>query len=222
MNNLICANDLNIGYCEKSVANNINFTINKGDYLFVIGENGAGKSTLIKTLLSFIPVISGELTFNIGKNEIGYLPQQTDIQRDFPATVEEIVLSGRLDGKFKIFFNKQDKEEAVKNMKLMKIYDLRKHPYKALSGGQQQRVLLARALCATKKILLLDEPVTGLDSEMTEQMYNLIKELNDNGITIIMISHDLDAIDKYASHVLKIGKIPFFGSVLEYKGGIAC
>lgn len=216
-NNLIFTNNLNIGYHDNVVASNINFTLNEGNYLCVIGSNGAGKSTLIKTLLSFIPSISGELKMNIDKNEIGYLPQQTDIQRDFPASVKEIVLSGRLDGHFKPFFTKEDKAIAKRNMELMKVWDLKDKSYKTLSGGQQQRVLLARALCATKKILLLDEPVTGLDPDMTKLMYELIKKLNNKGMSIIMISHDLDAVTDYATHILRIGNNPFFGTSKEYK-----
>ena len=216
MNNLIRATHLSVGYGANTVARNINFEVNEGDYLCIIGSNGAGKSTLIKTLLGFIPKTDGLLETSLKENEIGYLPQQTDIQRDFPASVKEIVLSGRLDNSFRPFYTKKDKEIAKTNMEKMKIYDLKDRSYKTLSGGQQQRVLLARALCSTKKILLLDEPVTGLDPDMTKLMYGLIKDLNNEGISIIMISHDLDATTEYASHILRIGQNPFFGTSKEF------
>lgn len=216
MNNLIRATHLSVGYGANTVARNINFEVNEGDYLCIIGSNGAGKSTLIKTLLGFIPRTDGLLETSLKENEIGYLPQQTDIQRDFPASVKEIVLSGRLDNSFRPFYTKKDKEIAKMNMEKMKIYDLKDRSYKTLSGGQQQRVLLARALCSTKKVLLLDEPVTGLDPDMTKLMYGLIKDLNNEGISIIMISHDLDATTEYASHILRIGQNPFFGTSKEF------
>ena len=216
MNNLIRATHLSVGYGANTVACNINFEVNEGDYLCIIGSNGAGKSTLIKTLLGFIPRTDGLLETSLKENEIGYLPQQTDIQRDFPASVKEIVLSGRLDNSFRPFYTKKDKEIAKANMEKMKIYDLKDRSYKTLSGGQQQRVLLARALCSTKKVLLLDEPVTGLDPDMTKLMYGLIKDLNNEGISIIMISHDLDATTEYASHILRIGQNPFFGTSKEF------
>lgn len=217
MSNLISVNNLSIGYDGDIVAKDINFKINRGDYLCVVGSNGAGKSTLIKTLLSFIPKVAGDIEFNIGKNEIGYLPQQTVVQREFPASVWEIVLSGRTNGKFKPFFTIEDKKIAKENMEKLDVYKFKDRSYKTLSGGQQQRVLLARALCSTKTILLLDEPVTGLDPEMTKQMYELIKMLNEEGVTIIMISHDLDAVTTYASHILRIGEHPFFGTSTEYE-----
>lgn len=215
MNNLIKANNLTIGYGQTAVAYDINFEINEGDYLCIIGSNGAGKSTLIKTLLGFIPKIDGTLNININPGEIAYLPQQSEIQKEFPASVMEIVLSGRLNGKIKPFFTKEDKQIAISNMKKMGILDLKDKSYKALSGGQQQRVLLARALCGNKKILLLDEPVTGLDIEMTKLMYDIIEKLNKEKITIIMISHDIDSI-KYASHILKIGNKCIFESRDKY------
>ncbi|MCR5189402.1 MAG: ABC transporter ATP-binding protein [Treponema sp.] len=218
MAQLKCEN-LTLGYNSKVVAENISFQVNKGDYLCIVGENGSGKSTLMKTLLHLIKPLSGTIETGDGvlADEIGYLPQQTEVQRDFPASVKEIVLSGCQSrcGR-RPFYNKAEKQLALDAMEKMGITHLAKKCYRELSGGQQQRTLLARAFCATQKMLLLDEPVTGLDPIATEEMYSLIKDLNDNGITIIMISHDVDAALKYASHVLHIGKEIFFGKVGDY------
>lgn len=221
MAQLICKN-LSLGYDGREIINSINFSVNKGDYLCIIGENGSGKTTLMKAILGLIQPISGEMIFADGfsKKEIGYLPQQTDYQRDFPATVYEIVVSG-FQSKlgFKPFYSKEEKTLAEKNMELMGILHLKKRCYRELSGGQQQRVLLARALCAAKNVLLLDEPVTGLDPKVSQEMYSLIETLNKSGITIIMISHDIASAIKYGSHILRIdrgNKDLFFGTVSEY------
>ena len=216
---LLTVSDLSVGYDSQAVISNLNFTVNPGDYLCIVGENGAGKTTLMRTLLRLIPPISGSITPGEGLklNEIGYLPQQTAVQKDFPASVREIVLSG-CQGKcgFRPFYNAAEKKLAADNMARMGITDLDRRNYRHLSGGQQQRVLLARALCATGKLLLLDEPVSGLDVNATVDMYRLIKELNEEGVTIIMISHDLEAAYKYASHILHIGSSIFFGTKDEY------
>ncbi len=218
MAQLKCEN-LTLGYNSKILAQNISFQVNKGDYLCILGENGSGKTTLMKTLLHLVKPISGTIENGDGllPDEIGYLPQQTEVQRDFPASVREIVLSGCQSrcGR-RPFYNRAEKTLASQAMQKMGIENLAKKCYRELSGGQQQRVLLARAFCATQKMLLLDEPVTGLDPQATEEMYNLIKELNKNGVTIIMISHDVEAALKYASHVLHIGKEIFFGKVTDY------
>jgi zinc transport system ATP-binding protein len=173
----------------------------------------------MKTLLQLKSPISGDIIVGDGlkKNEIGYLPQQTIVQKDFPASVKEIVISG-CQGRcgLRPFYNKQEKQIAKENMERMGIIDLANRCYRDLSGGQQQRVLLARALCATRKILLLDEPVSGLDPKVNMEMYNLIEELNKEGITIIMISHDMSAALRYASHILHIGDKIFFGTKEEY------
>lgn len=218
MAQIICQN-LSVGYDSKVILKNLSFEVNKGDYLCIVGENGSGKTTLIKSILGLIPTISGKLETGEGlkSNEIGYLPQQTVVQRDFPASVKEIVLSG-CQGRMGLrpFYSKSDRLLAEKNMKKMDITDLSKRCYRELSGGQQQRVLLARALCATQKLLLLDEPVSGLDPRVTAEMYQTIKSLNDEGISIIMISHDVDAAVKYASHILHIGNTVFYGTTEEY------
>lgn len=215
----IIGNHISIGYEGKDILTDISFEVNRGDYLCIVGENGAGKSTLIKTILGLIAPIKGEIVLGDGlkKNEIGYLPQQNLVQRDFPASVEEIVLSG-CQGRmgFRPFYTKEEKALAREQMERMHLMDLSKRCYRELSGGQQQRVLLARALCATRKILFLDEPVGGLDPKMTREMYELIKKLNEEGISIIMISHDVTAAVKYASHILHVNRHPFYGTKNEY------
>ena len=184
---LLACQNVSLKYDANVIVRDINFSVNTGDYLCVVGENGSGKTTLIKTLLGLHASSSGTIVTGDGlkRNEIGYLPQQTLVQRDFPASVYEIVLSG-CQGRCGIarFANRS---------------------YRDLSGGQQQRVLLARAFCATQKLLLLDEPVSGLDPNATEDMYRLIEELHDDGVTIIMISHDIPSALRYATHILHIG-----------------
>lgn len=218
MAHLKCIN-LTLGYNSKIILENLNFEVTKGDYLCILGENGSGKTTLMKTLLHLLKPISGTIQTGDGllPDEIGYLPQQTDVQRDFPASVKEIVLSGcQSRCKKRPWYNSEEKNLTEKIMKQLEITNLSKKCYRELSGGQQQRVLLARALCATQKMILLDEPTTGLDSQATEEMYSLIKKLNDSGITIIMISHDVEAALKYAKHILHIGKKIFFGDIKDY------
>lgn len=220
MSQIECRN-LALGYEKRAVAEDINFTVNKGDYLCILGENGSGKSTLIKTLLGLTRPLSGEMQFGdrLSAKDIGYLPQQTLAQRDFPASVWEIVLSGCLNRSgLKPFYSRLEKEIARENMEQLGISHLAKKCYRELSGGQQQRVLLARALCATRKMLLLDEPVAGLDPKATAEMYEVIYELNQkHGITIIMVSHDIMAAVPYASHVLHLSNKPlFFGTKEDY------
>ena len=209
-----------VGYEGKSVLQELNFEIFAGSYLCIVGENGSGKSTLMKTILGLQPPISGRILTGDGlrKNEIGYLPQQTLVQKDFPASVKEIVLSG-CQGRCgsRPFYSKEEKRLAAESIRKMQIESLSGRCYRELSGGQQQRVLLARALCATRKILLLDEPVSGLDPKVTAQMYTLIESLNrQDGITVIMISHDIAAAVKYASHILHIGDTVFWGTKEAY------
>lgn len=213
---ILCEN-VKLGYGSKVVFENLNFEVMAKDYLVIIGENGAGKSTLIKSILGLIPTLDGKIEFNDGllKNEIGYLPQQLDYQKDFPATVYEVVLSGCLNKSKGPFYSKLEKQKALEMMEKLSILDLKKQSFRNLSGGQRQRVLLARALCATSKVLLLDEPVAGLDPNTTAQLYNLIQKLNEE-ITIIMISHDINTSLKYASHILKLGKNPFYGTKDQY------
>ena len=219
MAQLTCQN-LTVGYDGRTVLQGLNFEVNPGDYLCIVGENGSGKSTLMKTILGLQAPISGRILTGDGlrKNEIGYLPQQTQAQKDFPASVREIVLSG-CQGRCgsRPFYSKEEKRLAEENIGKMGIGSLTKRCYRELSGGQQQRVLLARALCATRKMLLLDEPVSGLDPRVTAEMYGLIETLNrEEGITVMMISHDISAALKYASHILHIGDSVFFGTRDDY------
>ena len=204
---LITVTDLTLGYGSRAVAEGVSFTVEKGDYLCIIGENGSGKTTLMKTLLGLQAPLSGEIRKEgLLPGEIGYLPQQTDVQKDFPASVREIVLSG-FQGRagLRPFYTRAEKERAAEVMDRLGVSALARRSFRELSGGQKQRVLLARALCATEKILLLDEPVSGLDPDAAETMYRTIRKLNDAGTAVIMISHDIAAAEKYASRILRMG-----------------
>ncbi len=216
---LLTCQNVTLGYDNKPVVSGLNFAIKSGDYLIILGENGSGKTTLMKAILGLINPMQGRITTGDGlkANHIGYLPQQNDIQKDFPASVNEIVLSGCLNQMgWRPFYNKTDKALAQHNMARLNIAHLAKCSYAELSGGQQQRVLLARALCSMKKMLVLDEPVAGLDPKASEDMYRLVHELNQQGVTIVMISHDLLSID-YSTHILSIGKEIFFGETDQYR-----
>ncbi len=218
---LLECDNVSFSYENTEVIKNVSFQLNDGDYLCIVGENGSGKSTLIKGLLGLKQPSGGKIVRCDGlrANETGYLPQQTPAQKDFPASVFEVVLSGRLNSRgFRPFYSKQDKNIANENIKRLGIEEIKNQSYRDLSGGQQQRVLLARALCASKRLLLLDEPVTGLDPIITEEMYRLIEDLNKNEkITIIMVSHDIGASVKYASHILHLNyDKSFYGTKDEY------
>ena len=217
---LITCRDLCLGYDGQEILHNLNFNVDTGDYLCIVGENGSGKSTLMRTLLGLQQPLSGSITLGEGltHRQIGYLPQQTIVQRDFPATVREIVLSG-FQGHMGLrpWYTRAEQDEARRQMERMNIIPLENRCYRELSGGQQQRVLLARALCATERVLLLDEPVSGLDPQVTAEMYALIQKLNREGVTIIMISHDIHAAMAYASRILHIGDTIFFGTPERYR-----
>ncbi len=216
---LIEIKNASMGYEGKTVLSDINLKINEGDYVCIVGENGSGKTTLMKCLLGLMSVQGGSISYGDGLKqcEIGYLPQQTVLQKDFPASVSEVVFSGCLNQKHTLFYSKEQKESAAKNMELTGIYQLRKKCFRELSGGQRQRVLLARALCATHKLLILDEPITGLDPKASSDMYALIKNLNKNGITIIMVSHDITASVNNASKILHLAKNTYFyGTAHQY------
>lgn len=219
MPQLLCQN-LAVGYDGKTVVSRLNFEVCAGDYLCIVGENGAGKSTLVKTLMQLQSLLSGSIWFGDGlqKKEIGYLPQQTIVQKDFPASVQEIVRSGcQTRCGLRPFYSREEKQLAADAMRKMQVEGLRKRCYRELSGGQQQRVLLARALCAARKMLLLDEPAAGLDPKVTAELYSLIEKLNrEDGVTILMISHDIHAAVRYASHILHIGQEVFFGTKEAY------
>lgn len=219
---LLECKDLCMGYEGKTMLSGVDFQVERGDYLCVVGENGSGKSTLLKGLLKLKSPVSGEVILGEGlsQKEIGYLPQKLPSQKNFPASVYEIVLSGRLNHLgWKPFYSKKDKKIVMEKMKWMGIYDLRHESFADLSGGQQQRVMLARALCATSKLLILDEPVTGLDPIVTKELYDLIKRINEEQkITIIMVSHDTKASIEQASHILHLhGKQLFFGTADAYQ-----
>ena len=220
MAQITCRN-LSFAYDGETVLSDIKSSLDAGAYLCIVGENGSGKSTLMRGILGLKQPSKGEIVFDdLKPTEIGYLPQQTQIQRDFPASVREVVLSGRLNSmRGRLFYNAEDKAAAAENMERLGIDDIADRCYLELSGGQQQRVLLARAMCATKKLLLLDEPVTGLDPVAANEMYNLIKLVNlcDN-TSVIMISHDIHAAVRYATHILHLGRSQlFFGTTAQYR-----
>lgn len=208
MAQLICRN-VAVGYGSKVVLHNIDFEVHAGNYICIAGENGSGKTTLMKTILGLQKPLKGEIHLGDGlhANEIGYLPQQTVLQKDFPASVLEIVLSG-FQGTCGIrpFYNRKERKRAQEALQEVGMDRFSRNCYRELSGGQQQRVLLARALCATKKMMVLDEPVSGLDPKASADMYRTIYRLNRQyGITILMISHDLDLAKRYATHILRVG-----------------
>lgn len=220
MSLLTCEN-ATFAYEGRAVLRNISFNVEKGDYLAVVGENGAGKTTLIKGLLGLKEPVSGNLSYGWGleSDQIGYLPQQTEIQRDFPASVREVVLSGclnRLGGK--AFYTRELKKLADDRLELLEIASLGNRCYRELSGGQQQRVLLARALCATRTLLILDEPVTGLDPVIARGLYDILREIRrKKEITVIMVSHDVRGAVEEADHILHIaGEVKFFGTTEDY------
>lgn len=220
MSLLTCEN-ATFAYEGRAVLRNISFNVEKGDYLAVVGENGAGKTTLIKGLLGLKGPVSGNLSYGWGleSDQIGYLPQQTEIQRDFPASVREVVLSGclnRLGGK--AFYTRELKKLADDRLELLEIASLGNRCYRELSGGQQQRVLLARALCATRTLLILDEPVTGLDPVIARGLYDILREIRrKQEITVIMVSHDVRGAVEEADHILHIaGEVKFFGTTEDY------
>ena len=202
------ADDLSIGYGSRIVAEDISFTVHQGDYLAIVGENGAGKTTLMRTILGLQKPIRGSLSFGkeFSSEKIGWLPQQKETQKDFPASVHEVILSGCRTDSRRIFYQKAERERAEKAMEALGISDLCNCSYRKLSGGQKQRVLLARALCSSDGLMMLDEPVTGLDPETSRLMYSLIHQINQDGQTILMITHDLSAGLKDATHVLHMGE----------------
>ena len=217
---LISCRDVAMTYENTVALRDLTFTVESGDYLCVLGENGSGKSTLIKGLLGLKAPTRGTITFGDGlrQNEIGYLPQQTQIQREFPACVSEVVLSGCLNRGGLPFYTRADRERARENMEKLELSGLSRRSYRELSGGQQQRVLLARALCATRKLLLLDEPVSGLDPVAAAHMYELLARLNrEEGITIIMVSHDVRGALESANRILHLHtKMLYFGPAEDY------
>lgn len=217
--NLINIDNVSFGYSNQmEVIKNININVKENEFIAIVGENGSGKSTLIKCILGLNKVTKGKIEVN---GRVGYLPQMTDIQNNFPATIEEVIISGTIPNNVKkIWYTKEDKDLAKKIMKELDLYDMRNKSFSELSGGQKQRVLIARALCSTDKIMLLDEPVNGLDPKIVTQIYQLIDKLNkEKGITIVMVSHDIDRALSYCSRVIEItdGKINFDDIPSKYK-----
>ncbi len=212
----ITCRDVALGYEGRIVTENLSFTVNGGEYICIVGENGSGKSTLVKALLHLRTPMRGSITLGDGlsPSQIGYLPQQTPVQRDFPASVGEIVLSGCLNRcGLRPFYTRQERAVADACMERLGILDMKRRCYRDLSGGQQQRVLLCRALCATRKMLLLDEPAAGLDPPTTKELYGVIDTLHRDGITVVMVSHDIEAALRHATHILHIGHDrPFYGT----------
>lgn len=217
---LIKCTNVNLSYEGFTVAKDVTFDINSGDYYSIIGRNGSGKSTLLKALLGLKQPESGKIEYSDGlrRADIGYLAQQTPVQKDFPASVKEVVLSGCLKGRgFMPFYSKKDKQLAEEKMSLLGISNIQNKCFRELSGGQQQRVLLARAMCSAKKILFLDEPVTGLDPVVTTEFFNIINKMHKSGITIVMVSHDIHCAVKYSNRILHMDNgIAFDGSAAEY------
>lgn len=217
---LIKCENMDLSYEGLAVAEDITFQINKGDYYSIIGRNGGGKSTLLKALLRLKSPAKGKIVFGDGlkQSDIGYLAQQTPVQKDFPASVYEVVMSGCLKSdQFWPHFRYQEKRRAKEKMRLLGIENLRDKCFRELSGGQQQRVLLARAMCATKKILFLDEPVTGLDPVVTTEFFSIISDMHKNGVTIVMVSHDVHCAVKYSNRILHLDKnIMYDGTVEGY------
>lgn len=220
---LITLQDVTIAFEGVAAVEHVSFQLERGDYMVIVGENGSGKSTLVRAMLGLVRTKSGSISYGDGlkRNQIGYLPQQTAAQRDFPASVQEVVLSGcasRLKP-MQFFYGKKLQERALEKMEMLDIVSLKDKSYRTLSGGQQQRVLLARALCATDSLLLLDEPVTGLDPATTKELYALIRKLNrEHGVSIAMVSHDLRDAMTDANKLLVVDKgVDFCGSIADYR-----
>ena len=222
MKNLITVKNLKVSYGTKKVVENISFNVEEGDFLVIFGENGSGKSSLVKVLLNLKEPSAGEINYHDGlkASQIGYLPQSINAGKDFPASAWEVVLSGCLNGMgLKPFYTKKEKETAKKNMQLLSVYDLKRECFKNLSGGQKQKILLARALCATDRLLLLDEPSSGLDPQAASEFYSAVKKINESGVCIIMVSHDTASSLSVAKHILDIGehRLLYFGDAQNYR-----
>lgn len=216
---LIEGKDLTIGYDGEAIARNLSFSVEEGDYLCIVGENGSGKSTFVKTVLGLLEPLGGKISYSIQRNGIGYLPQQAGIQRDFPSSVMEVVLSGCLNRHRGLFgYTRSEKEKAGEILESLGMEDRKGSSYQELSGGQQQRVLLARALMAADKLLLLDEPVASLDTHTSSEFYHMVDQLNSRGTAIMMVTHDIHPLINTARTVLHFshGGESFFGEKEEY------
>lgn len=221
MNSLIQCSHADFGYENQDAVVDVTMEVNPGDYVCIVGENGSGKSTLMKGMLGLLKPTKGTISVSdeLKKSGIGYLPQQTAAQKDFPATVGEVVLSGCLSRRGnKPFYSIKEKALAEKNMERLGIAELAGQCYRDLSGGQQQRTLIARALCATDKLLILDEPITGLDPSAILEFYEIIRKLNQKeGVAILMVSHDITNVVKQAKKILHLKReVLFYGATEEY------
>ena len=217
---LIDCRDVSLGYEGHAIGSHLNFQVHSGEYLCIVGENGSGKSTLLKCLLGLLKPMAGEVVLDssLRHGAIGYLPQQTPAQKDFPATVYEVVLSGFLNGRRRFFYTPAEKSRALMNMGKLGILELKNKCYRELSGGQQQRVLLSRAVCAAGELLILDEPVTGLDPAAAHDLYRTLKYLNrSEGLAIVMVTHDIQNALHYADTILHAGQKGWFcGAAADY------
>ncbi len=217
---LIKGDGLYLGYENGAVIEDLSFNVDSGDYICIVGENGSGKSTFIKTILALIQPLKGTISYLNGlkSREIGYLPQQSAIQRDFPSSVMEVVLSGCLNRHRGIFgYTQKEKERAIRMLERLSMAGKRRDSYQNLSGGQQQRVLLSRALMATEKVILLDEPATGLDPKASSDLYQIIRNLNGEGISVLMVTHDIHPAINDANKILHLSQSShYFGSRDDY------
>lgn len=226
MKPLITCSHVDFGYENHDAVIDLNMEVCPGDYLCIVGENGSGKSTLIKGILGLLKPTGGSLKIDedLRRTGIGYLPQQTAAQRDFPASVREVVLSGCLSRRgSRPFYSREEKQLAAENMRRLGIEDLGRRCYRELSGGQQQRVLIARALCATRQMLILDEPVTGLDPSAIQDFYHLVRQLNrEEHVTILMVTHDVGNVLQEAGKVLHLKqRVLFYGTAEDYRASEA-
>jgi len=217
---IINCENVSLSYDKNIVLSDLSFSVNKGNYLCIVGENGSGKSSLLKALLGLIPVANGSIVFSreFPRNSIAYLAQQNEAQKEFPASVYEVVMSGRLPKKGILpFYTKSDREIVSKILDTLSLTQLRNRSFRELSGGQQQRVLLARAMVMEAQLLFVDEPTTGLDPLVTAELYRMINDAHKGGITVVMVTHDIEAAAKYATHILHLQNKPlFFGTAEEY------
>ncbi len=211
---------LKVSYANHVALENINLEIKDGEYVCLIGENGSGKSTLVKTIVGLLKPEEGRVNLNILLDEVAYLSQTNLKDLDFPATSKEIIMSGVQKHRKLPFYTKKDKEIYKDIIKKLKIEEIQNRRIGDLSGGQKQRVLIARALIREPKLLILDEPATGLDYNITKEVYKILEELNKNNkMTIIMATHDIDEINEIKPRIIYLGKtIKYDGNIENWKG----
>ena len=216
---VLACEDVTLGYERRALLEHLTLTVRAGDYLCIVGENGSGKSTLLRALLGLLPPLAGRIDCPAQREgRLGYLPQQTPTQRDFPATVSEVVLSGFSNRRTRFFYTPAARPPALMNLGKLGVLELKDRCYRELSGGQQQRVLLARALCAANDLLILDEPVTGLDPASVQDLYKTLRYLNRHeGMAVIMVTHDMENALREAKHLLCVDRAGcFYGTAAEF------